>query len=70
MIGGHGIAMVPRCMVYEDLQDGKLTEIPAGHCGKVLGIYAVYPYTRNLPLKTRLLIEHIIGSYQNISHYF
>jgi len=36
----------------------------------VLGIYAVYPYTRNLPLKTRLLIEHIIGSYQNISHYF
>ncbi|ALE97734.1 MULTISPECIES: LysR family transcriptional regulator [Serratia] len=70
VIGGHGIAMVPRCMVYEDLQDGKLTEILAGHCGKVLGIYAVYPYTRNLPLKTRLLIEHIIGSYQNISHYF
>lgn len=27
VIGGHGIAMVPRCMVYEDLQDGKLTEI-------------------------------------------
>ncbi len=52
VIGGHGIAMVPRCMVYEDLQDGKLTEILAGHCGKVLGIYAVYPYTRNLPLKT------------------
>lgn len=70
VIGGHGIAMVPRCMVYEDLQEGKLTEILAGHCGKVLGVYAVYPYTRNLPLKTRLLIEHIISSYQNISHYF
>ncbi|QUY47815.1 LysR family transcriptional regulator [Serratia plymuthica] len=70
VIGGHGIAMVPRCMVYEDLQEGKLTEILAGHCGKILGVYAVYPYTRNLPLKTRLLIEHIIGSYQNISHYF
>ncbi|WP_454878710.1 LysR family transcriptional regulator [Serratia inhibens] len=70
VIGGHGIAMVPRCMVYEDLQEGKLTEILAGHCGKILGVYAVYPYTRNLPLKTRLLIEHIISSYQNISHYF
>ncbi|CAI0867223.1 LysR family transcriptional regulator [Serratia entomophila] len=70
VIGGYGIAMVPRCMVYEDLQDGKLVEILAGHCGKVLGIYAVYPYTRNLPLKTRLLIEHIISAYQNISHYF
>lgn len=70
VIGGHGIAMVPRCMVYEDLQEGKLTEILPGHCGKVLGVYAVYPYTRNLPLKTRLLIEHIISAYQNISHYF
>lgn len=70
VIGGHGIAMVPRCMVYEDLQEGKLTEILAGHCGKVLGVYAVYPYTRNLPLKTRLLIEHIISAYQDISHYF
>jgi len=70
VIGGHGIAMVPRCMVYEDLQEGKLTEILTGHCGKILGVYAVYPYTRNLPLKPRLLIEHIISSYQNISHYF
>ncbi|MCW6635121.1 LysR family transcriptional regulator [Yersinia ruckeri] len=70
VISGHGIAMVPRCMVYEDIQDGKLVEILAGHCSKVLGVYAVYPYTRNLPLKTRLLIEHIITSYKNISHYF
>ncbi|MDW5501998.1 LysR family transcriptional regulator [Pseudomonas lundensis] len=70
VIGGYGIAMVPRCMVFEDLQERKLVAILTGHCGKVLGIYAVYPFTRNLPLKTRLLIEHIITSYQNISHYF
>ncbi len=70
VIAGYGIAMVPRCMVYEDLQEGSMVEVLSGHCGKVLGIYAVYPYTRNLPLKTRLLIEHIITSYQNISHYF
>ncbi|MNG60598.1 HTH-type transcriptional regulator DmlR [compost metagenome] len=70
VIAGYGIAMVPRCMVYEDLQEGAMVEVLSGHCGKVLGIYAVYPYTRNLPLKTRLLIEHIITSYQNISHYF
>lgn len=70
VIGGYGIAMVPRCMVYEDLQEGTMVEVLSGHCGKVLGVYAVYPYTRNLPLKTRLLIEHIITSYQNISHYF
>lgn len=34
VIGGHGIAMVPRCMVYEDLQDGKLTEIPPATAAK------------------------------------
>ncbi|CDH05685.1 hypothetical protein XBO1_1980015 [Xenorhabdus bovienii str. oregonense] len=67
---GFGIAMVPRVMVYEDLQTGKLVEILKGYSGKVLGVYAVYPYTRNLPLKIRLLIEHIMISYKNISHYF
>nr|WP_275354902.1 hypothetical protein [Xenorhabdus bovienii] len=62
--------MIPRVMVYEDLQTGKLVEILKGYSGKVLGVYAVYPYTRNLPLKIRLLIEHIMISYKNISHYF
>ncbi|CDH35188.1 LysR family substrate-binding transcriptional regulator (fragment) [Xenorhabdus bovienii str. Intermedium] len=70
VLGGFGIAMVPRVMVCEDLQTGKLVEILKGYSGKVLGVYAVYPYTRNLPLKIRLLIEHIMISYKNISHYF
>ncbi|OTA21150.1 LysR family transcriptional regulator [Xenorhabdus beddingii] len=70
VLGGFGIAMVPRVMVYEDLQAGKLVEILKGHSGKVLGVYAVYPYTRNLPLKIRMLIEHITVSYKNIQHYF
>lgn len=70
VLGGFGIAMVPRVMVYEDLQTGKLVEILKGYSGKVLGVYAVYPYTRNLPLKIRMLIEHIMISYKNISHYF
>lgn len=70
LISGHGIAMVPLCMVYEDLRKGTLVEILKGHSGKKLGIYAVYPYTRNLPLKIRLLIEHISQSYKDISHYF
>ncbi|KPD04148.1 LysR family transcriptional regulator [Moellerella wisconsensis] len=70
ILSGHGIAMVPRCMVHEDLEDGSLVEILKGYGGKKLGVYAVYPYTRNLPLKIRLLIEHITESYQNIKPYF
>ncbi|CSA33891.1 LysR family transcriptional regulator [Vibrio cholerae] len=38
--------------------------------GKKLGIYAVYPFTRQPPNKVRLLIEHIRARYLAISHYF
>ena len=70
LLSGHGIAMVPRCMVHEDLEAGLLTEVLPGYSGKKLGVYAVYPYTRHLPVKIRLLIDHIQASYQAISPYF
>ena len=37
---------------------------------KKLGIYAVYPFTRQPPKKIRLLIEHIRQRYLAISEYF
>ncbi|GAM56588.1 lactate-responsive regulator, lysR family [Vibrio ishigakensis] len=37
---------------------------------KVLGIYAVYPYSRQPPQKVKLLIEHIRNRYMEIKHCF
>lgn len=69
-LGGHGIAYVPRCLVFHDLNNGDLIDIFPDQVGKRLGIYAVYPFTRQPPKKIRLLIEHIRRRYLEIKHYF
>ena len=69
-LGGHGIAYVPRCLVYHDIRNGQLVDLFPGIVGKKLGIYAVYPFTRQPPNKIKMLIEHIRARYLAISHYF
>lgn len=69
-LAGHGIIYVPRVLVYEDLQSGKLVDLFPNQVGKMLGVYAIYPFTRQPPTKVRLLIEHIRDSYLKIRHYF
>ncbi|MBN3572245.1 LysR family transcriptional regulator [Vibrio neptunius] len=69
-MGGHGIAYVPRCLVYHDIRNGQLVDLFPELVGKRLGIYAVYPFTRQPPNKVKLLIEHIRARYLAISHYF
>ncbi|HBN6198208.1 LysR family transcriptional regulator [Vibrio parahaemolyticus] len=69
-LGGHGFAYVPRCLVYHDIRNGQLVDIFPELVGKKLGIYAVYPFTRQPPNKVKLLIEHIRERYLTISHYF
>lgn len=69
-LGGHGIAYLPRCLVYHDLRNGELIDILPQQVGKILGVYAVYPFTRQLPKKLKLLIEHIRQRYMSIGHYF
>jgi len=69
-LGGHGVAYVPRCLVYHDIRNGQLVDLFPEQVGKRLGIYAVYPFTRQPPNKVKLLIEHIRTRYLAISHYF
>ncbi|MCW8329733.1 LysR family transcriptional regulator [Photobacterium sp. SDRW27] len=69
-LGGYGIAYVPRCLVYHDFIDGKLVDLFPDKVGKKLGIYAVYPYTRQPSQKIRLLIEHIRERYLSMHYYF
>ena len=69
-LGGYGIAYVPRCLVYHDIMEGKLVDLFPEQVGKRLGIYAVYPYTRQPSQKIKLLIEHIRARYLAIQHFF
>lgn len=69
-LAGYGLAYVPRCLVYPDLQAGRLVELLTNRVSKVLGIYAVYPYNRQPSRKIKLLIEHLRARYADIKHYF
>ncbi|MPW29100.1 LysR family transcriptional regulator [Agarivorans sp. B2Z047] len=69
-LAGHGLIYVPRCLVYQDLAKQDLQEVLTGQAAKVLGIYAMYPFTRQQPKKIKLLIEHIRQHYLAISEYF
>ncbi|MCV2401608.1 LysR substrate-binding domain-containing protein [Marinomonas sp. C2222] len=69
-LAGFGIVYVPRCCVYEDLQKGDLKEILIDYKPRQLGVYAIYPVTKYLPTKLKLLIEHIKQAYQDKKEYF
>ncbi|WP_413698981.1 LysR family transcriptional regulator [Psychromonas sp. KJ10-10] len=69
-LGGYGLVYVPRFLVYEDLLKGDLVDIFSDKVGKVLGLYAVYPFTRQPPRKIRMLIEHIRNRYLAIAECF
>ncbi|MDB4837012.1 LysR family transcriptional regulator [Marinomonas sp.] len=69
-LAGFGIVYVPRCCVYEDLQQGSLVNILKEFKPRELGVYAIYPSTKYLPRKLKFLIEHLKQAYQNKYEYF
>ena len=69
-LAGFGIVYVPRCCVYKDLQQGTLRTILTDFKPRQLGVYAIYPFTKHLPEKLKLLIEHIKQAYQDKKEYF
>lgn len=70
VLAGNGLAYLPTCLIYDDLNEGKLVEILPEHTSKVVGIYAVYPYTRKPAKRIKALIEHIRESYLAIQERF
>lgn len=67
---GLGIVYVPKCCVYQELSNGSLVELFDGYLAKSVGVYAVYPFTRHMPLKIRRLIDHLYTAYQTKHSYF
>lgn len=69
-LAGNGLAYLPTCLIYDDLQQGNLIKVLPEHTGKVVGIYAVYPYTRKPAKRIQALIEHIRERYIDIQERF
>lgn len=65
-----GIAYLPKALVYEDFIAGNLNSILDGLAAKDLGIYAIYPKTRQPDMKLKLLIEYFRKAFQDKKDYF
>lgn len=65
-----GLIYVPKCSVYDELQQGTLVQVLKDYQARSLGVFAVYPYTRHKPEKITLLIEQLKLAYHSLQHYF
>lgn len=69
-LSGFGIAYLPKALVFDDLQQGTLEPLLTPYIAKKLGIYAVYPKTRQPDKKLNLLVEHLRTALHKKQNYF
>jgi DNA-binding transcriptional LysR family regulator len=58
-LAGVGVVVVPLFMVARDVADGRLELVLDGARRAEIGIYAVYATRRQLPARTKLLLDHL-----------
>lgn len=58
----QGIILQPDFLVHEDLRSGALVELMPDFHAAELGIFAVYPTRKQLPLKVRRLVDFLVDA--------
>ncbi|CAD1796304.1 LysR family transcriptional regulator [Xanthomonas arboricola pv. juglandis] len=58
----QGIILQPDFLVYADLDSGALVELMPEFRAAELGIFAVYPTRKQLPLKVRRLVDFLVDA--------
>lgn len=66
---GQGLAWRSMWEVGADLRDGRLVEVLAPYAAPPIGIYAVFPQRRHLPLRVRLFIDLLKHRYGTPSYW-
>lgn len=59
-IASHGIAILPRFIVYNAIKDGRLIEVLPDYQWPALNAYAIYPSSKHVPGRVRALIDHLV----------
>ena len=60
---GQGIILQPDFLVGPDLRAGTLVELMPRYRSLELGIHAVYPTRKHLPMKTRRLVDFLVEAF-------
>jgi DNA-binding transcriptional LysR family regulator len=68
-VDGHGIILGPSFILWEALRAKKLVPLLCAHRPMPLTAYAVYPATRHLPVRIRLLIDTITDHLKTKPHW-
>jgi DNA-binding transcriptional LysR family regulator len=59
----QGIILQPDFLVGDDLRQGTLVELLPDYASLTIGIHAVYPTRKYLPIKTRRMVDFLVGSF-------
>ena len=62
---GMGLAVTPLFMVARDVRDGRLELVLEGARKAEIGIYAMFASRRQLPVRTKALIDHLSNWFAN-----
>jgi DNA-binding transcriptional LysR family regulator len=68
-LAGRGLAWRSLWEVGADLQSGALVSVLDGFAAPPTGIHAVFPQRKYLPLRVRLLIDHLKHTYGNEAYW-
>jgi DNA-binding transcriptional LysR family regulator len=61
-LADQGIILQPDFLIHEDLGAGSLLELMPDFRAAELGIFAVYPTRKQLPLKVRRLVDFLVAA--------
>ena len=64
VVGGRGIGLCPDWAVAQDLASGRLLRLPFDHPSAHLGVYAVFTDARQLPARTRAVLDHLVQAFK------
>src|SRR5690348_6098154 len=59
----QGVILQPDFIVADDLRRGALDELLPNYRAMTLGIHAVYPSRKHLPIKTRRLVDFLVEAF-------
>lgn len=59
----QGVILQPDFLVGDDLRQGRLVELLPGYASLTIGIHAVYPSRKFLPIKTRHMVDFLVAAF-------
>lgn len=66
-LAGHGIAMLPDVMVFDDVRTGRLVRLLTAYPSPRVPVHLVYSSQRNLALRTRVVMDFLLEQAREIS---